>query len=234
MNLINLINLNNMKNWPILIISAGIMTLSACTQVKTDTFKIAGIPEELTWYNSPEKWEYDQNNLNITAGKLTDLFIDPDGTFKAVNSPFTVFQPVDSFLLSCKVRVNFKSDYDAGVLIIYGQENQWVKLCFEFSPQHKPMVVSVVTNGISDDCNHVSIDTNVVYLRVAGLGENIFSFHYSVDGNYWNMVRYFTLKDAKKVDVGFSSQSPTGEGCTAVFSEINYKEKYLADIRSGE
>lgn len=96
------------------------------------------------------------------------------------------------------------------------------------------MIISSSCSQTKQDTFRIAINTNVVYLRVAGLEQNIYAFHYSMDGNYWNMVRYFTLKDAKKVNVGFSSQSPTGEGCTAVFSEINYKEKYLADIRSRE
>jgi hypothetical protein len=33
---------------------------------------------------------------------------------------------------------------------------------------------------------------------------------------------------------GFSVQSPTGDSCTATFSEIRYEARKLKDIRSGE
>jgi hypothetical protein len=34
-----------------------------------------------------------------------------------------------------------------------GHDALWAKLCFELSPQHQPMIVSVVTWGTSGDCN---------------------------------------------------------------------------------
>ena len=48
------------------------------------------------------------------------------------------------------------------------------------------------------------------------------------------MVRYFTLGTMDRLRVGFSAQSPTGKKCTAVFSEICYREGVLADNRNGE
>jgi regulation of enolase protein 1 (concanavalin A-like superfamily) len=92
-------------------------------------------------------------------------------------------------------------------------------------------VVSVVNNTLSDDCNHVAIESADVYLRVAGLGEHVYAFYYSRDGKRWHLVRYFTLNGAARVLVGFSSQSPTGKSCETVFSDINYQVRRLKDIR---
>jgi len=120
------------------------------------------------------------------------------------------------------------------VLVIYAGKTSWAKLCFEFSPDKKPFIVSVVNNGISDDCNHVPIEGNKVFIRVSGLGGHVFVFHYSLDGKYWQLVRYFSLATKEKVRVGFSSQSPTGTSCETIFSEISYQEKKLKDVRNGE
>jgi hypothetical protein len=95
------------------------------------------------------------------------------------------------------------------------------------------MVVSVVTNTYSDDCNSVVIPRNEVFLRIARLGQ-AFAFHYSEDGKYWNLVRHFTLHRATDVRIGFVSQAPTGPTCTAYFSEIAYAPRSVKDIRSGE
>jgi hypothetical protein len=95
------------------------------------------------------------------------------------------------------------------------------------------MIVSVVTRGTSDDCNSVPIAGQTVYLRMARNAQT-FAFHYSLDGRYWHMVRYFTLGSLGALQVGFSSQSPTGQQCRAVFSEINYRAGTLTDNRSGE
>jgi regulation of enolase protein 1 (concanavalin A-like superfamily) len=172
--------------------------------------------------------------LTITAREHTNLFIDPQGRYSEDSAPRALFAPPEGdFLLSARVEVDFASMFDAGVLLFYEREGLWAKLCFEFSPQRKPMIVSVVTRGISDDCNSVTIDGNQVYLRVLRKGE-IFAFHFSTDGRLWHMVRYFSLGELDDLKVGFSSQSPRGEKCTTVFSEIDYRLETLNDLRSGE
>ena len=97
----------------------------------------------------------------------------------------------------------------------------------------QPMIVSVVTRGRSDDCKSVTLKGLEVYLRVARLGDT-FAFHFSKDGRFWHMVRYFTLGSLGELRVGFSSQSPTGRSCRTVFSEVAYEARLLQDIRSGE
>jgi regulation of enolase protein 1 (concanavalin A-like superfamily) len=90
---------------------------------------------------------------------LTDLFTDPATGIPQDNAPVALFTPPDaSFLLSAKVAVDFAADFDAGSLQVRVSDDHWGKLCFEYSPQREPMVVSVVTRGASDDCNHVIVD----------------------------------------------------------------------------
>jgi regulation of enolase protein 1 (concanavalin A-like superfamily) len=131
------------------------------------------------------------------------------------------------------VTVDFGADFDAGVLRIHANDQLWAKLCFEFSPQRQPMVVSVVTRGLSDDCNSVDIHGNVVYLRMAVTPQTV-AFHYSQDGTDWHFVRFFSLGKLSAPQVGFSSQSPTGPGCRVVFSQIHYRAGVLKNNRSGE
>jgi regulation of enolase protein 1 (concanavalin A-like superfamily) len=211
------------------------LTVVSClSQVAKPVLGIDEIPKKLSWINQPVSWNYLKGKFTIVAAEKTDLFVDPQHEYSVVNSPKAVFAPSDSFLLSGKVEVNFKTDYDAGVLVVFAGADEWAKLCFEYSPQKKPFVVSVVNNGISDDCNHTPIEGNKVYLRIAGLGKNIFAFHYSTDGKNWNLVRYFHLSAKNEARVGFSSQSPTGSSCTSSFSEISYRVIKLTDIRNGK
>jgi uncharacterized protein len=222
-----------MKQVPVLLFCLT-LTFSGHSQKAGSGFTIKNIPSKLDWINPPSSWSFQDLKLTIVAPGKTDLFIDPQHEYSIVNSPKAVFSPADSFLLSGKVHVDFKTDYDAGVLVIYAGKNEWAKLCFEYSPQKKPFVVSVVNNGISDDCNHMPIEGNQVFLRVAGLGNNIFAFHYSLDGKYWNLVRYFSITAKNHARVGFSSQSPTGNSCTSQFTEIFYSPTKLLDIRNGK
>ena len=198
-------------------------------------FKLPAIPRELRWSNQPLDWSIGRDgSLSIVAGETTDWFIDPNGDYVSATAPAALFiAPDDSFLLSARASVDFHSTFDAGVLQVRTGDDQWAKFCFEFSPDGRPMIVSVVTRAMSDDCNSVVIEGHEVYLRVAATPATI-AFHFSLDGKLWHMVRYFALERKSALQVGFSSQSPTGKRCAAVFSEINYVAGRLADNRRGE
>ena len=200
-----------------------------------EDFVHPSLPGRLSWRNRPREWRLDESGrLSIAAPAKTDLFYDPAGSARIDNSPCALFAPPDpAFLLSALVSVEFASTFDAGVLLLRGSDEAWAKLCFEFSPQREAMAVSVVTRGISDDCNSAVIENGTVHLRIAYTPITT-SFHYSLDGSLWHLVRYFTLGRLKAPQVGFSSQSPTGGGCKAVFSEIRYRAGVLRDIRGGE
>ncbi len=155
------------------------------------TFECSPIPLPLEWQTEPTEWYIEHNDtLIMTADKRTDLFISPKGDHSINNSPKALFTPESKdVLLSAYVEVDFHSAFDAGALLAYSGETFWAKLCFEYSPQQQPMVVSVVNKGMSDDCNSVVIAGNRVYLRLAKMGQT-FAFHYSLDGQYWHMVRH--------------------------------------------
>jgi len=200
-----------------------------------DPFTLASIPESLTWRNQPSQSTSDaQQQLSITTGTHTDWFIHPAGEHVKDNAPIALFVPPDStFSLQAKVTVEFAAMYDAGTLFVYAHDALWAKLCFEYSPQQQPMIVSVVTRGVSDDCNSVSVGDDSVYLRVYRQSD-VLAFHYSLDGHYWHFVRHFSLGNLDQPRVGFSTQSPMGQGCRAIFSEIRYTPSPLSDLRNGE
>ena len=199
-------------------------------------FSLPAIPMELEWKHQPLDWKVEsEDSMSIVAGDHTDWFIDPARNgFGTDSAPCALFVPPDkNFILSAKVKVDFASKFDAGVFQLRERDNLWAKLCFEYSPQNHPMIVSVVTRGTSDDCNSVIINDNEVYLRMAVMPELI-GFHYSLNGTFWHLIRYFTLGKLVQTSVGISSQSPTGIQCKTVFSDIHYRNGVLKDFRSGE
>jgi len=203
--------------------------------VTDSEFELPSLPGPLSWLKQPLAWHVESDDtLIIDAGSETDWFVDPAADVVKDNAPVALFAPPDKeFTLNAKVTVDFASTFDAGVLMIRASTTHWAKLCFEYSPQGQPMIVSVVTRGRSDDCNSVTIKGNEVYLRVARLGDT-FALHFSEDSQIWHMVRYFTLGPLSDLRVGFSSQSPTGRSCRTFFSEVSYEAKLLQDIRNGE
>jgi regulation of enolase protein 1 (concanavalin A-like superfamily) len=170
--------------------------------------------------------------LTIEAGPQTDLFRDPQGADPQLGAPHRLIDAPDGdWQLSARVRADLRSDFDAGALILWADEHTWAKLAFERSPQGEGMIVSVVTRGLSDDCNSTVVDGDHVWLRISRVGA-AFAFHASADGERWDFVRHFALDGDPKP--GFEAQSPTGDGCAATFSEIRLRAARLRDLRSGE
>jgi regulation of enolase protein 1 (concanavalin A-like superfamily) len=197
----------------------------------TETVTLAPLSMPLRWELAPVSWKLDDGpTLTISAGAQTDMFVNPSGGEAVLNAPRLLGPAEGDFMLSARVTVDFGATYDAGVLLLYGHEREWGKLCFEYSPQGQPMVVSVVTHGFSDDANAFVVAGNQVWLRVARMGPAC-AFHASTDGRYWQMIRHFALQGP--LAAGFVSQSPTGPGCTATFDQIAFAPTRLAELRDG-
>jgi regulation of enolase protein 1 (concanavalin A-like superfamily) len=176
--------------------------------------------------------------LILSAAAGTDLFVDPGDAGEAGGpgpgpdaGRFVGLPPAGDFTLAAQVSVEFASMYDAGVLLLHAAERQWAKLCFEYSPQLRPTAVTVVTRGISDDCNSFEVDGTTLWLRITRSG-TAWAFHASTDGGWWRLLRYFAL-DAAVVRVGFLAQSPAGEGCTATFDHISFRPGAPKNLRDG-
>ncbi len=196
---------------------------------------LAALPGELQWQVLPVRWSArDGKKLTVDAGPRTDMFIDPGGAAPTLNAA-RLLGPIDEdFTLSAMVTVGFAASFDAGALLVRGDDQTWAKLCFEYSPQGQPMVVSVVTRGASDDANSMPIDAKTVWLRVARIDPGGWAFHASTNGTTWQFVRHFALDVGEAPEVGFVAQSPTGEGCTVTFEDIRFERRRLADLRNGE
>lgn len=200
----------------------------------TEPVALAALPGELHWLVLPVRWSTkDGKQLTMDAGPRTDMFVDPQGREPVFNAARLLGPIEGDFTLSAMVTVGFAATFDAGALLIQGDDQTWGKLCFEYSPQGQPMVVSVVTRGVSDDANSMPIDAKTVWLRVARIG-SAYAFHASTNGTAWQFVRHFGLEADEPPQVGFVAQSPTGDGCTVTFEDIRFEPRHLADLRSGE
>jgi regulation of enolase protein 1 (concanavalin A-like superfamily) len=188
------------------------------------------LPFPTRWLVEPIASSQEGPKLLIETGPRTDMFVSPQGDAPALNAPALVRAVEGDFTLSARVQVAFASAFDAGVLLLYGDESRWAKLCFEYSPQGEPMIVSVITRGVSDDANGAVVDGDTVWLRIARIG-SAYAFHFSSDGATWSFARHFALDG--ELEVGFEAQSPTGEGCVVRFDEIRFEQRTLGDLRDG-
>ena len=197
-----------------------------------DAIDIDGFPTGLGWLVPPESWQLDASGLTIAAGAETDWFVDPSGERPSrADGPLLLGAVAGDYQLRARVTVAFASAFDAGVLMLHVDERTWAKLCFEWSPDGEPMVVSVVTDGVSDDANAFVVHGDAVWLRISRLGQQEYAFHASLDGANGSLVRPFALRGEPRL--GFEAQSPTGGGCTARFEQIQLVPARLGALRDG-
>ena len=201
---------------------------------------VAGLPFPLLPTPS-DAWRYDAQRGAVVAEALphTDFYVNPGGADSAdaeslLNAATLLgTPPPGDFQLSCRVQVDFDSQFDAGVLLLWFDEQNWAKFCFEYSPASQPMVVSVVTRGVSDDANAFVVAEPVIWLRVSRVGA-VYAYHASTDAQDWQLIRVFSLgQDPTGHQIGFEAQSPTGEGCRVIFDQLRFSRERLTDLRDG-
>lgn len=199
----------------------------------TSPVVISALPFPLTASDGSD-WRVSADVVAVTATPHSDLFADPAGDGASQLNAVTLLgsPPAGDFILSARVRVDFTDTFDAGVLMVWVDERHWVKLCFEYSPDSEPMVVSVVTRGVSDDANGFVVSGDAVWLRVSRIGASL-ALHASTDGARWIFVRNLSIPRVEAAQIGFEAQSPMGEGCAVEFSDIAFEQRTLADLRDG-
>jgi regulation of enolase protein 1 (concanavalin A-like superfamily) len=193
--------------------------------------RFSGLPAPFEWTEPAPSWSSGPDHLELGAGAVTDLFIDPASGSVTDNAPRMLMPVTGDFRLQALVMVDFRATFDAGVLLTWIDDRTWAKLCFERSPLGQPTVVSVVTRSLSDDANGPAVAGNQCWLRVSRTGRS-WAFHFSVDSVRWDLVRTFALGGSPSL-IGFEAQSPTGQGCTARFESIRFEPGGLADLRDG-
>jgi regulation of enolase protein 1 (concanavalin A-like superfamily) len=173
-----------------------------------------------------------EGSIIMKAKPSSNYFITPiDGT-QFLNAHFYHTICNADFCLTAKVSHEFTTCYDACALMAVASGTVWAKLCFEYTDIGTHAVVSVVTNGTSDDANGVDIQGNSIFLQLSKKGE-AFAMHYSVDGKAWKMVRLFRLPANTSWKVGLSGQSPIGPGCDCKFEEVKLTCNAPLDLRRG-
>lgn len=178
-------------------------------------------------------YDINGNVLSIKAGSETDYFVNPiDGKIVA-NAAFVHEEISGDFVCKAKVSLHHETEFDGGALFVYQDDTHWSKACFEMSSYSFAEVCTVMTDGLSDDCNGTSIDGDDVWLQIART-DNVFSIHYSLDGNDYIMARICSLPFNKKLKVGFLAQSPKGKGIRVTFTDFSIENRSLADPRMGE
>ncbi len=193
----------------------------------------------LTWEHEPAAWEITPaGELRVEAPAGADAFRDPAGVHMVDSAPYLWLPVEGDFVARALVRPTFQSTYDSGCLMVRQDARRWAKICYERTDFGTEVVVSVVTDGASDDANGVDLKVPEVWLQIARVGQCL-GLHYALpEGGVapntgWRMVRYFTLSLTRVARVGLVAQCPAGAGSTIAFPHFSVEQRTVANLRAG-
>ncbi|MFO7696208.1 MAG: DUF1349 domain-containing protein [Anaerolineae bacterium] len=195
--------------------------------------------EGFRWLNESQS-RFEGDALGIYAPAKSDYFRH-HGAIAEVgitpgsmgNAPYYYTEVQGDFVMRVRVKHAFRDTYDACAIMVMQSDAVWGKACFEQSDFGTHAVVSVVTNGVSDDANGCNIDGDTVWLQVCRVG-NSFAFHYSLDGTRFDMMRFFYLPADETIKVGLVAQAPQGNGGDRYFMDWTLSKTTVRNIRAGE
>ena len=93
-------------------------------------------------------------------------------------------------------------------------------------------MVSVRTTGTSDDNDHDVVTAKSVYMKISSDTTTI-GFYYSLDKKTWQLIRLFKNAYPSSIWVGISTQSPIGNGTSAVFEDLSLTQQSVSNFRLG-
>ncbi|MBT8220910.1 MAG: DUF1349 domain-containing protein, partial [Bacteroidia bacterium] len=122
--------------------------------------------------------------------------------------------------------------WNAVSLMVHIDSLHWIKFAFENSDATGPSIVTVVTNRTSDDANGVVLnEENQIWLALARK-QNIYSMHWSIDGESYKMARLTSMPQIEDVSIGIEFQSPEGNKATHFLHSFEIEERTVDNLRS--
>jgi uncharacterized protein len=184
------------------------------------------------WLNEPPNWNIRGGTLHIVGAANTDLFNSSRAGSR--DEAAFLYRPIKGdFRFAAEVSATTKKFGDAGGLLLRVSEKIWCKFCLEQNEYGDQNIVSVATDGWSDDVNHQLWPQGRVSLRITRFGNEV-ALHLSSDDKAWSLRRCLTLPLPPSVDIGFLAQSPFGQECPAKFTGWFVDDKPDPDFRSGK
>jgi regulation of enolase protein 1 (concanavalin A-like superfamily) len=179
------------------------------------------------WLNPPAQFKLDDGILSVTTSPGTDLWQRTYYGFRHNNAP-AFLTPVTEKAFTFSARVTWKPQalFDQCGVILYQDEDNWLKASVEYENEQFSQLGSVVTSlGYSDWATTV-IDTKVnsLFYRLSRRGED-FLLENSEDGLHFMQMRVLHMHQLiRQANIGVYACSPLDSSFQAVFSDFKIGE----------
>lgn len=184
-------------------------------------------PEKALWFNEPKRHVVTRNRVEITTEPDSDFW---QNTYYGFNhdSAHVLSIPTKEKFFTFTVKTEFDSTalFDQCGVVIYINNENWVKTGVEYFNEDISMLGSVVTNiGFSDWATmNTAAAVKTAWYRVSRR-ESDYYIEYSLDGVDFKQMRMLHLSEGgEEINVGLMACSPRQSSFKAVFTEMAMTE----------
>ena len=180
------------------------------------------------WIREPDNYSIQNNRIEITTAPNTDLWQRTYYRFCNDTAPLFLMETSDKFF-SFTVKTNFEKShrrFDQCGVVMYLDEENWLKASIEYENQDYQHLGSVVTNhGFSDWATAV-IPANIksMWYRLSRR-EDDYRIECSQTGTKWEQMRICHMIEGNGlIRFGIYACSPENSTFTATFSNLQITE----------
>jgi regulation of enolase protein 1 (concanavalin A-like superfamily) len=172
------------------------------------------------WFNSPSKWDIQNDRLSVDASPNTDFWRKTHYGFIRDSGHFFYKRVSGGFVVQVRVQGDYAFLYDQGGLMLRTSDQYWMKCGIEYVDGTQ-QASAVVTNDFSDwSVTPLNMNPREVWFRVKRQDCSLEVFC-SLNGLDYTMLRTAYLNSSRDLDVGVMCAAPEGPGFHIVFSDLS-------------
>lgn len=182
------------------------------------------------WRNEPPFHEQRGESLVVRTGREGDYWNNTFYGFRHLNGHFLATPVTGDFSAEADFTARYTRLYDQAGLMIFVDENNWLKCGVEFTDGALHLSVVVTRDDQSDwSMQPLAIDPgSSITLRLSRHAESL-RVQVREEGA-WRMVRLAFLRMGDSVEVGPMTCSPTGEGLETTFTRFVIGEPIAREL----
>ena len=179
--------------------------------------------ERFYWINPPQKFTLENNDLRIQTEPETDFWQRTHYGFSKANAPAFLSKIDGDFTFSVRTRFKTKYRYDQCGVLLYIDDDNWVKVSVEHENEQFARLGSVVTNlGYSDwATKDIPFPVNEMSYRLSLKGQDVFIEYAEKEEGFKQMRILHLHKPLQHAGIGVYACSPLKSSFETVFTEFN-------------
>jgi regulation of enolase protein 1 (concanavalin A-like superfamily) len=149
-------------------------------------------PAGFRWAAMPATCTDTDGSLCVVPPPHSDFICEPGTGRKKLDASILETRIGGDFIARARVRPDFSSPGNAAGILIYSDDDNWARVCFERDEQGRAAVTTVVTrDGVSDIASAPAAEDESVWLQLIRCGP-LFDMQRSGDGMAFERIRRFS------------------------------------------